>query len=45
MAPDMFCGWGIRTLSSTSPAFNPNELTHNGSVWPSNDNAIIRGPA
>src|SRR4029079_18012693 len=29
MAPDMFCGWGIRTLSSTSPAFNPMSY-HNG---------------
>jgi hypothetical protein len=38
MAPDMFCGWGIRTLSSTSPAFNPMSY-HNGSVWP-HDNAI-----
>ena len=23
MAPDMFSGWGIRTLSSGSPAYNP----------------------
>jgi glycogen debranching enzyme len=38
MAPDMFCGWGIRTLSSDSPAFNPMSY-HNGSVWP-HDNAI-----
>jgi glycogen debranching enzyme len=39
MAPDMFCGWGIRTLSSASPAFNPMSY-HNGSIWP-HDNAII----
>jgi len=39
MAPDMFCGWGVRTLSSQSPAFNPMSY-HNGSVWP-HDNAII----
>jgi glycogen debranching enzyme len=39
MAPDMFCGWGVRTLSSTCPAFNPMSY-HNGSVWP-HDNAII----
>jgi glycogen debranching enzyme len=38
MAPDMFCGWGVRTLSSQSPAFNPMSY-HNGSVWP-HDNAI-----
>jgi glycogen debranching enzyme len=39
MAPDMFSGWGIRTLSSESPNFNPMSY-HNGSVWP-HDNAII----
>ncbi|MGC2372348.1 MAG: glycogen debranching N-terminal domain-containing protein [Solirubrobacteraceae bacterium] len=39
MAPDMFCGWGVRTLSSGNPAFNPMSY-HCGSVWP-HDNAII----
>jgi glycogen debranching enzyme len=39
MADDMFCGWGIRTLSSRNRAFNPMEY-HVGSVWP-HDNAII----
>jgi glycogen debranching enzyme len=38
MADDMFSGWGIRTLSSESPAYNPMSY-HNGSVWP-HDNAI-----
>ena len=38
MAPDMYSGWGIRTLSSASPAYNPMSY-HNGSVWP-HDNAI-----
>ena len=38
MAPDMFSGWGIRTLSSSSPAYNPMSY-HNGSIWP-HDNAI-----
>jgi glycogen debranching enzyme len=23
MAPDMWTGWGIRTLSANNPAFNP----------------------
>lgn len=33
MAPDMFSGWGIRTLSSEHPAFNP--LAYQlGAVWP-----------
>jgi glycogen debranching enzyme len=39
MAPDMFTGWGIRTLSTTNPAFNPYNY-QTGSVWP-HDNAII----
>jgi len=39
MAPDMFSGWGVRTLSSESCAYNPMSY-HNGSVWP-HDNAIV----
>ncbi len=38
-APDMFNGWGIRTLSSLSPAYNPMGY-HIGSVWP-HDNALM----
>jgi glycogen debranching enzyme len=36
---DMFCGWGIRTLSSQEVRYNPMSY-HNGSVWP-HDNALI----
>src|SRR5207248_2054074 len=36
---DMFSGWGIRTLSSRAPGYNPMSY-HNGSVWP-HDNSII----
>jgi glycogen debranching enzyme len=32
-APDMFSGWGVRTLSSAHPAYNPFSY-HRGSVWP-----------
>ena len=39
MAPDMWTGWGIRTLSADHPAFNPYNY-QTGSVWP-HDNAII----
>ncbi|HYY44000.1 MAG TPA: glycogen debranching N-terminal domain-containing protein, partial [Actinomycetota bacterium] len=39
MARDMFSGWGIRTLSASSPAYNPMSY-HRGSVWP-HDNALI----
>ena len=38
LAADMFCGWGIRTLSARHPVFNPMSY-HNGSVWP-HDNAL-----
>jgi len=37
--PDMWSGWGIRTLSSGNPAYNPFSY-QNGSVWP-HDNGII----
>jgi glycogen debranching enzyme len=39
LAPDLFSGWGIRTLSSNSPAYNPIGY-HTGSVWP-HDNSLI----
>jgi glycogen debranching enzyme len=39
MQPDMWSGWGIRTLSAGNPAYNPHSY-QNGSVWP-HDNAII----
>src|SRR5262245_26061722 len=39
MEPDMWSGWGIRTLSALNPAFNPYNY-QTGSVWP-HDNAII----
>lgn len=38
-SPDMFNGWGIHTLSSQSPAYNPMGY-HVGSVWP-HDNGVI----
>lgn len=39
MRPDMWSGWGIRTLSADNPAFNPYSY-QNGSVWP-HDNSLI----
>ena len=39
MAPDMFSGWGIRTLSTEAVSYNPMSY-HNGSVWP-HDNSLI----
>jgi glycogen debranching enzyme len=39
MAPDMWSGWGIRTLSASHPAYDPHSYQR-GSVWP-HDNGII----
>lgn len=41
-APDLFNGWGIRTLSSMSPAYNPMGY-HVGSVWPHDTGMIAAG--
>jgi glycogen debranching enzyme len=37
--PDMFSGWGIRTMSKDAVGYNPMSY-HNGTVWP-HDNALI----
>jgi glycogen debranching enzyme len=39
LQPDMFNGWGIRTLSEKEKPYNPVAY-HRGTVWP-HDNAII----
>jgi glycogen debranching enzyme len=39
LAPDMWSGWGIRTLSAENPAYNPYDYQL-GAVWP-HDNGII----
>ncbi len=39
MSPEMFTGWGIRTLATDMGAYNPVSY-HNGSVWP-HDSAIV----
>ena len=39
LSPDMFTGWGVRTLASSMGRYNPMSY-HIGSVWP-HDNAII----
>lgn len=40
--PDMFTGWGIRTLSSKEKLFNPLGY-HNGTVWPHDNSMIAMG--
>jgi glycogen debranching enzyme len=39
LGPDMFSGWGVRTLSNAMRAYDPVSY-HNGAVWP-HDNALI----
>lgn len=41
-APDMFSGWGIRTLSSEHRYYNPLSY-HRGSVWPVEQATIVFG--
>lgn len=42
MAPDMFSGWGIRTLSEEATSYNPMSY-HLGSVWPHDNSLILAG--
>ena len=39
LSPEMFSGWGVRTVASSEARYNPMGY-HNGSVWP-HDNALI----
>jgi glycogen debranching enzyme/short-subunit dehydrogenase len=40
--PDMFSGWGIRTISTHNPAYNPLSY-HLGSVWPVENGTFLFG--
>lgn len=42
LAPDMFSGWGIRTLSSSHRYYNPLSY-HRGTVWAVEQGTIIFG--
>ncbi|HTV89329.1 MAG TPA: glycogen debranching N-terminal domain-containing protein [Stellaceae bacterium] len=42
MSPELFSGWGIRTLSNRHPAFNPFAY-HLGSVWPASNGTTALG--
>jgi glycogen debranching enzyme len=42
MSPDLFSGWGIRTLSSAHPSYNPLAY-HLGTVWPVENATIALG--
>jgi len=42
MAADLFSGWGVRTLSSDHPSYNPLAY-HLGAVWPAENATIALG--
>lgn len=44
MGPQLYSGWGVRTLAEGQPAFNPIEY-HNGTVWPHDNSFIAAGLA
>jgi glycogen debranching enzyme len=44
VGPEMFSGWGIRTVSPTELRYNPMSY-HNGSVWPHDNGLVAAGLA
>ena len=43
-SPDLFSGWGVRTLASTMERYDPLSY-HNGSVWPHDTAICVAGLA
>lgn len=44
MQPDLFSGWGIRTLGADEKAYDPYSY-HRGSVWPHDTSLAVSGMA
>jgi glycogen debranching enzyme len=44
VSPELFSGWGVRTMASTERGYNPISY-HNGSVWPHDTSLIVAGLA
>jgi glycogen debranching enzyme len=42
VGPEMFSGWGIRTLATGEARYNPMSY-HNGSIWPHDNGLIAEG--
>lgn len=42
MRPDMFSGWGVRTLSQVEAAYSPVGY-HVGTVWPHDNSLVLAG--
>lgn len=44
LSPELFSGWGIRTMATTDGGYNPVSY-HNGSIWPHDNSLILTGLA
>jgi glycogen debranching enzyme len=44
VAPELYSGWGVRTMASCEGGYNPISY-HNGSVWPHDTSLIVAGLA
>lgn len=44
LSPELFSGWGIRTVATCEARYNPMSY-HNGSVWPHDNGLIAMGLA
>ena len=44
LSPEVFSGWGIRTIALSAARYNPMSY-HNGSVWPHDNGLIAMGMA
>jgi glycogen debranching enzyme len=42
LQPDLFSGWGVRTLSAAHPAYNPFAY-HRGTIWPVENGSFVLG--
>ncbi|MGC4192734.1 MAG: glycogen debranching N-terminal domain-containing protein [Thermomicrobiales bacterium] len=43
-SPELNCGWGVRTLSTSMATYNPLSY-HNGSIWPHDSSLAMAGLA
>jgi len=42
LSPDMFSGWGVRTMAKSAASYSPMSY-YNGSVWPYDNALIVNG--
>jgi glycogen debranching enzyme len=44
LSPELFSGWGVRSMAASESGYNPLSY-HNGSVWPHDTSLIVAGLA